>query len=255
MRIRFFLLALLLPMLVVCSSCKGDDPADIKEDSTDMLALAESLLGQKEKTAISLLSSAKLKQDADSADMYVKDAKRSTYIRISLAEGRVQAVELGKDHVSMEDAMVTEKVWSKYTEDEALPSYQLWTGVTVAAGDTLLYMKGSLVESLKGILTMIGSYVPADILDAIRDGMERDNRLFQLALYELDPETIDAIGEVAYKTDADLSNPMNLMGLMSSGIDAESASCRVEEKQEKATTFRVTYTHSLKEHLSLSDLY
>lgn len=253
MKLKTFIWIFLLPMLLLCSSCKGNDPDDIKGDSTDLLTLAESVLGQKESAAVQILKNAKMKADADSANTYVRE--RTTYIKLSLAEGRVQAVELGKDHASMTDAIVTEKVWSKYTEDEALTDYVLWTGITVAAGDTLLYMKGSLVESLKGVLAMVGSYIPSGILSAITDGMNRDNRSFQLAIYELDPQTIDAIGEVAYKTEVDLSNPMNLMGLVSSGIDAESASCRLEEISTKSATFRVTYTHALKEHLNLSALF
>lgn len=252
MKLKTLLMAALLPMLFL-TACH-DKPEDIKEDSTDMLALAESLLGQKESGAVAMLKDAKLKQDEDSANIYVKGSKLTAYIKISVDGGTVQAVELGKDHTSKTDAMVTEKVWSKYTENEALSDYVLWTGYMVAGGDSVVYMKGSLVETLRSMLGLLGSMIPEDVMTELKAAMDRDNKSFQLALYELDPETVDNIVEVAYKSDVDVSNPMNIMALMGQGIEVESATCRFEEKLEKGTFYRVTYTHALSEKLDLGNI-
>lgn len=255
MKTAKIILAFVLPMFIFCSC--HETPEDIKEESTDMLALAESLLGQKESGAIAMLKDANLKQDADSANTYVKGSKLTAYIKLTVNGGTVQAVELGKDHTTKSDAIVTEKVWSKYTENDALSDYILWTGYMVTASDSTLYMKGSLMETLRGLLTTFGSYIPDNVVDEIKAAMDRDNKSFQLALYELDPESITAIEEVAYRseTEIDFSNMMSLLALATTGIEVESATCRFEEKQEKGTFYRVTYTHALKEKLNLSELY
>lgn len=249
MKIRNLIMAVLLPMTLLCG-CK-ESPEKIQEDSTDMLELAESVLGQKQSVADKLLTGSKLKAENDS--VYVKGNKLTAYIKISLVDGIVKSVELGKDHNSRTDAVVTEKVWSKYTENEALSEYALWTGMIATPTDTTYYMKGDLMEQLKTIINMFGSSIPSDALAQIKEAMENDSKSFQLALYELDPETILGAEEVAYKTDFELSLA-NITQLLT-GIDVESATCRMEEMTEGKTYYRVTYTHAIDQKLTLNDLY
>lgn len=242
-------MAALLPMVLLCS-CK-QDPDKIQEDSTDMLALAESVLGEKENVAVLLLKDAKLKAENDST--YVKGNKLTAYIKISVVDGIVKAVELGKDHNSRTDAMVTEKVWSKYTENSALSEYALWTGTIATPTDTTYYMKGDMMEQLRTLINMFGSSIPSDALAQIKEAMDNDSKSFQLALYELDPETVLDVEEVAYKTDFELSLA-NITQLFT-GIDVESATCRMEETTEGKTYYRITYTHAIDQKLTLNDLY
>ena len=62
MKLRYLLMAALLPMVLLCS-CQPDDPEKIEADSSDMLALAESVLGMKEAAAVNVLKAADLKAD------------------------------------------------------------------------------------------------------------------------------------------------------------------------------------------------
>ena len=84
------------------------------------------------------------------------------------------------------------------------------------------------------------------------DKRKNDNKSFQLALYELDPESISSISEMAYKADISLTE---ISGLLS-GKEVESVSCTMAEHVSgKNTYYRVTYSHNLRENLKLSDLY
>ena len=59
MKLRYLLMVALLPM-VLLSSCQPDNPEKIEADSSDLLALAESLLGQNETAAVNALEEADL---------------------------------------------------------------------------------------------------------------------------------------------------------------------------------------------------
>ena len=102
------------------------------------------------------------------------------------------------------------------------------------------------------IVLYFGDYIPESIKDQVYAAMENDNKSFQLALYELDPESISSISEMAYKADISLTE---ISGLLS-GKEVESVSCTMAEHVSgKNTYYRVTYSHNLRENLKLSDLY
>ena len=251
MKLRYLLMAALLPMVLLCS-CQPDDPEKIEADSSDMLALAESVLGMKEAAAVNVLKAADLKADDTEKNMYVKDSRLTAFITLTLTEGEVTAVELGKDHKTRTDAMVTERVWSKYVENDALTDYSLWAGSIARGADTTYYMMGSMMETIRSMFEMFGDYIPESIKDQVYAAMENDNKSFQLALYELDPESISSISEMAYKADISLTE---ISGLLS-GKEVESVSCTMAEHVSgKNTYYRVIYSHNLRENLKLSDLY
>lgn len=248
MKIKYFLMAVLLPMALLCSCT--DDPEKIKEDSTDMLALAESLLGEKEQTAISLMEDAHLKSDG--TNTYSKD-KSNTYITIEVIGGIVKSVELGKEHASKSDAMVTEKVWSKYTEKEALNPVAIWTGMIVAE-DSTIYLAGSMMTMVQQLLTQFGAMIPSDVLNELNEAMERDDKSFQLALFETDPESVKTIEEVSYKTEEEI-NLNTIMNLVQDDLKVESATCRMEGVADGKKTYRVTYTHAIDQEISMDELF
>ena len=251
MKLRYLLMAALLPLVLLCS-CQPDDPEKIEADSSDMLALAESVLGMKEAAAVHVLKAADLKADDTEKNMYVKDSRLTAFITLTLTEGEVTAVELGKDHKTRTDAMVTERVWSKYVENDAHTDYSLWAGSIARGADTTYYMMGSMMETIRSTFEMFGDYIPESIKDQVYAAMENDNKSFQLALYELDPESISSISEMAYKADISLTE---ISGLLS-GKEVESVSCTMAEHVSgKNTYYRVTYSHNLRENLKLSDLY
>ncbi len=251
MKLRYLLMAALLPMVLLCS-CQLDDPEKIEADSSDMLALAESVLGLKEVAAVNVLKAADLKADDTEKNMYVKDSRLTVFITLTLTEGEVTAVELGKDHKTRTDAMVTERVWSKYVENDALTDYSLWVGSIARGADTTYYMMGAMMETIRSMFEMFGNYIPESIQNRVNAAMENDNKSFQLALYELDPESISSISEMAYKADISLTE---ISGLLS-GKEVESVSCTMAEHVSgKNTYYRVTYSHNLRENLKLSDLY
>ena len=251
MKLRYLLMAMLLPMILL-GSCQPDDPEKIEADSSDMLALAESVLGLKEVAAVNVLKAADLKADDTEKNMYVKDSRLTVFITLTLTEGEVTAVELGKDHKTRTDAMVTERVWSKYVENDALTDYSLWVGSIARGADTTYYMMGAMMETIRSMFEMFGNYIPESIQNRVNAAMENDNKSFQLALYELDPESISSISEMAYKADISLTE---ISGLLS-GKEVESVSCTMAEHVSgKNTYYRVTYSHNLRENLKLSDLY
>ena len=251
MKHRYLLMAALLPMVLLCS-CTPDTPEEIQADSSDMLALAESVLGLKETAAINVLKAADLKADDTEKNMYVKGSRLTAFITLTLTDGEVTAVELGKDHKTRTDAMVTERVWSKYVENNALSDYSLWAGSIARGSDTTHYMMGSMMETIRSMFDMFGSYIPESIKNKVYAAMENDNKSFQLALYEMDPETVSSISEMAYKADISLTDISELL----SGKEVESVSCKMEENVSgKNTYIRVTYTHDLRENLKLSSLY
>ena len=199
-----------------------------------------------------MLKAADLKADDTEKNMYVKDSRLTAFITLTLTEGEVTAVELGKDHKTRTDAMVTERVWSKYVENDALTDYSLWAGSIARGADTTYYMMGSMMETIRSMFEMFGDYIPESIKDQVYAAMENDNKSFQLALYELDPESISSISEMAYKADISLTE---ISGLLS-GKEVESVSCTMAEHVSgKNTYYRVTYSHNLRENLKLSDLY
>ena len=239
MKLRYLLMAALLPMVLLCS-CQPDDPEKIEADSSDMLALAESVLGMKEVAAVNVLKAADLKADDTEKNMYVKDSRLTAFITLTLTEGEVTAVELGKDHKTRTDAMVTERVWSKYVENDALTDYSLWAGSIARGADTTYYMMGSMMETIRSMFEMFGDYIPESIKDQVYAAMENDNK------------SISSISEMAYKADISLTE---ISGLLS-GKEVESVSCTMAEHVSgKNTYYRVTYSHNLRENLKLSDLY
>ena len=251
MKLRYLLMAALLPMVLLCS-CQPDDPEKIEADSSDMLALAESVLGMKEAAAVNVLKAADLKADDTEKNMYVKGSRLTAFITLTLTKGEVTAVELGKDHKTRTDAIVTERVWSKYVENDALTDYSLWVGSIARVADTTYYMMGAMMETIRSMFEMFGDYIPESIQNRVNAAMENDNKSFQLALYELDPESISSISEMAYKADISLTEISELL----SGKEVESASCTMAEHVSgKNTSYRVTYVHDLRENLKLSDLY
>ena len=251
MKLRYLLMAALLPMVLLCS-CQPDDPEKIEADSSDMLALGESVLGMKEAAAVNVLKAADLKADDTEKNMYVKDSRLTAFITLTLTEGEVRAVEVGKGHKTRTDAMATERVWSQYVENDALTDYSLWAGSIARGADTTYYMMGSMMETIRSMFEMFGDYIPESIKDQVYAAMENDNKSFQLALYELDPESISSISEMAYKADISLTE---ISGLLS-GKEVESVSCTMAEHVSgKNTYYRVTYSHNLRENLKLSDLY
>ena len=252
MKLRYLLMVALLPM-VLLSSCQPDNPEKIEADSSDLLALAESLLGQNETAAVNALEEADLKADSNEKNMYVKGSRLTAFISITLNDGVVTAVELGKDHNSRTDAIITERIWSKYVENEALKDYTLWTGSIVRGADTTNYMMGSLMETIRTVMNQFSNYIPQSIQTKVFAAMENDNKSFQLALYELDPETISSISEIAYKAEFSIADLTQLLG---EGKEFESASCQMEENVTgKNTYYRVIYKHDQRQRLKISELY
>ena len=252
MKIRYFLMAAILPMLLLCG-CETHDPEEIETDSKELLDLAESVLGVKESVAVVVLKDAGLKADDEMLNTYVKGSRQTAFIKLTLKDGEVSAVELGKDHTTKTDAMVTEKVWSKYTENYALKDYSLWTAqIATIDGDTINYMAGALTQTIELMFEQFGQYIPQEIQDKVYAAMENDTKSFQLALSEVDPESVEMIAEMAYKAEFNITEITQLL----SGKEVESASCvMAEQLTGKNTYYRVIYKHDLRQLFKLSEMY
>lgn len=252
MKIRYFLMAAIIPMLLLCG-CETHDPVEIEADSKELLDLAESVLGVKESVAVVVLKDAGLKADGDMPNTYVKGSRQTAFITLTVNDGEVSAVELGKDHSTKTDAMVTEKVWSKYTENNAINDYTLWTAqIATISGDTINYMAGSLTQTIETMFEQFGQYIPQAVQDEVYAAMENDTKSFQLALNEVDPESVGTIAEMAYKVEFKVTEITQLLN----GKEVESASCvMAEQLQGKNTYYRVVYKHDLRQMFKLTEMY
>ena len=102
-------------------------------------------------------------------------------------------------------------------------------------------------------MNQFSNYIPQSIQTKVFAAMENDNKSFQLALYELDPETISSISEIAYKAEFSIADLTQLLG---EGKEFESASCQMEENVSgKNTYYRVIYKHDQRQRLKISELY
>ena len=109
------------------------------------------------------------------------------------------------------------------------------------------------METIRTVMNQFSNYIPQSIQTKVFAAMENDNKSFQLALYELDPETISSISEIAYKAEFSIADLTQLLG---EGKEFESASCQMEENVTgKNTYYRVIYKHDQRQRLNISELY
>jgi len=252
-RIYYFILFISLVMFTACES-----HVDPEQRATDLISLADSLIGLDENAARTALEKAGYEEDVTTDLLFIRESKQLGYIRITLDEDAVSCVEAGQDHTTPLEARQTAKLWSKRAYN-SFPEVTYYRGeIITLEGDTTRYRNGEDNDHSAYLLDLIDY---AETIDYSAEQMYYGD-------VDIDFDSLPSLDDIINGNFAwddifngntswdDILNGNSSIGdILNNSYVFESASIETYEKHWRGDIYyRTVYVHDSKATLSVKDL-